>query len=103
MGYNLDYITNYRPKPVGAKIIIAKYNEGIKNAGDLAKETGYSLKTVYYYISKYLHSGNRGPNRYEIILSDLKTGVKQAELARKYGVSRQYINKVKKLYLKHDY
>ena len=77
------------PLAKGARIVVAKYEVG-KTIDVIVEETGYSRKSVLYYVREY--AGVRKDKRCIKIKNDLKEGKKQADIARAYGVSRQYVS-----------
>lgn len=92
----------YRPRPKGAKIVIAEYKSGITDYKELAEKTGYTLKTVLEYLHKYWQVDRKHCITTKKILEELKEGKRQSDIARDYNVSRQYVSKVKKKYLKGE-
>lgn len=91
-----------RRKPVGDKIIEA-YKRGERNPYIIAEQYGVKPRTIYTYLCRRkLSLGKKTKNfvnhdRTEAIIEDLRDGeLNQAEIANKHGVSRQYVNKVKK-------
>lgn len=85
----------YNPIPKGAKIIL-KEKENCLSIKEIAQKTGYKISTVYYYLCYYDKPNFVKQERRNKIISQLKQGKKQAEIARENNVSRQYVNKLKK-------
>lgn len=87
--------------------IIASYERGERNPYKIAEDCGVSLRTVQYYLSaNKLPLGKNGRKcgmnfkhceKTERIFADFERGeLKQIEIARKYGVSKEYISKMRK-------
>lgn len=89
--------------PKGARIIIKKYNSGIIGVDDLVKETNYKKLTVLYYLYKFVwgktfteeYNGHKISPMTKEIMNELEAGTPQGQIAKKYGVSRQWVSCVK--------
>ena len=82
--------------------VIAEYNRGERNPFAIAEKFGIKVKSVRDYIYRAgLNLGGRKKvyNRAaktQFIMTDLKLGVlSMAKIAKKYGVSRQYVFQLK--------
>lgn len=87
--------------------IIDAYHRGERNPYVIAEQ--YGVKTRYVYdvlLRNKLHLGKKTRNfvhteRTNAIVEDLNDGeLSQVEIARKHGVSRQYITKIKRKLVK---
>jgi hypothetical protein len=101
-------MNEYKPLPKGAKLIGLEIEKGVKDPNEIAKNTGYTLGTVRYYMSIYFPSHRIRTDTYKYrlvsektkqIIEDLMAGDGQSNIARKFGVSRQRVAWVKKKYL----
>lgn len=89
-------------KTSGDKIVEA-YHRGERNPYEIAEQYGVQPDYVYWVLkTNKLRLGRKTRNfvhteRTNEIVEDLQEGkLSQAEIARKYGVSRQYITKMKR-------
>lgn len=60
-----------------------------------AKIKGFCLICYKRERYKHLPYKSRHSDKTESIICDLREGMKQAEIAKKHGVSRQYVSQVK--------
>ena len=96
----------YRPKSKGEKIVLKEYENGIIAVKELSKRTNYSVGTIYTYlcnlgktIKRNLEiNGSHICERTKKIKDLLAKGVRQIEVARIMGVSRQRVGQIKKEY-----
>ena len=86
---------SYKPLPKGAKVILREL-KNCSSIKEIAQKTGYKISTVYYYLCYYDKPNFVKQERRNKIISQLKQGKKQAEIARENNVFRQYVNKLKK-------
>jgi DNA-binding CsgD family transcriptional regulator len=84
-----------KPLPKGAKVIL-KELKSISSIKEISKKTGYKINTVYFYICKYFPFKEKKDRKTKII-NQLKQGKKQSKIAKENNVSRQYVNKIKKV------
>lgn len=81
--------------------ICAEFDEGERNAKVIAEKYGVAIGTVRYYLcmngrkfGRKTKNLNHCDRTLEIV-ADLEYGaLSQSEIAKKHGVSRQYINKI---------
>lgn len=83
--------------------VVEAFKRGERNPYAIAEEYGLSVHSVRSFLCwNKCHKGKKTRNwvhcdRTDAIVEDLQEGVlSQAEIARKYGVSRQYITKMKR-------
>lgn len=83
--------------------VVEAFQRGERNPYAIAEEYGLSVHSVRSFLGwNKCHKGKKTRNwvhcdRTNEIVEDLQEGVlSQAEIARKYGVSRQYITKMKR-------
>ena len=83
--------------------VVEAFQRGERNPYAIAEEYGLSVHSVRSFLGwNKCHKGKKTRNwvhceRTDAIVEDLKEGaLSQAEIARKYGVSRQYITKMKR-------
>lgn len=83
--------------------VVEAFQRGERNPYKIAEEYGLSVHSVRSFLGwNKCHKGKKTQNwvhcdRTDAIVEDLQDGaLSQAEIARKYGVSRQYITKMKR-------
>ena len=83
--------------------VVEAFQRGERNPYKIAEEYGLSVHSVRSFLGwNKCHKGKKTRNwvhceRTDAIVEDLQEGkLSQAEIARKYGVSRQYITKMKR-------
>lgn len=83
--------------------VVAAFQRGDRNPYAIAEEYGLSVHSVRSFLGwNKCHKGKKTRNwvhcdRTDAIVEDLQEGaLSQSEIARKYGVSRQYITKMKR-------
>jgi DNA-binding CsgD family transcriptional regulator len=88
-------------RPTCDQRIVALFNSGVKNAPLIARELGVSQKTVYHALyANGLRIGGKSRifkhnEKTRAIARDLESGgMSQSEIAKKHGVSRQYVSQV---------
>lgn len=79
------------------------WKSGMKDPRDLAEMFGYSVNTVRRYLDKSgVREGKRPPTNYKHspktndIARQLQLGSSPTEIAKNFGVSRQYVHQIKK-------
>jgi DNA invertase Pin-like site-specific DNA recombinase len=91
--------------------ILQAYNGGKTNPYEIAEMLGLRVNTVNHVLSNLSLKRKRPRHNYaniEIgdktkdILSEIKNGGVLSEIARKHGVSRQYVHKLKNKYAKRE-
>lgn len=78
-------------------ILLNAVERGINDIYELQKLTGLSKATIYTYTNIGRKKPHYNHGHTKEIIKELRAGVlTQSEIARKYGVTRQAVNKAKK-------
>lgn len=82
--------------------IVNAYKSGMTNPHEIAETYGVSINTVYSYLSRSRvkmtrphHNRKKDPQSLAII-AEIKTGKSNAEIARQFGVTRQWVYELKR-------
>jgi transposase len=94
----------YKPLPKGARIIFAEYDKGTTSIEELSKKTGYAKGTIYGYLYAFGKTNQRNicfnkmriSNKTRQIIEHINNGERGVDIAKKFGVTRQWVSKIKK-------
>lgn len=84
------------------ELVALAWQTETKDIDELAEMFGYSTATIDKYLQlSGVREGKRQPNSYKIsdktheIIAELEINTSLSEIARKFGVSRQYVHQIK--------
>jgi transposase len=84
------------------ELVALAWQTETKDIDELAEMFGYNPSTIDKYLQlSGVREGKRQPNSYKIsdktheIIAELETNTSLSEIARKFGVSRQYVHQIK--------
>ena len=86
--------------------VLSVYNKGITNPYEIADMLGLSHHTVKDHLVKAKLSRTRPKRNYktcdktQLIKQDLESGIKAREIAKKHGVSTQWVHQIRNKYIK---
>lgn len=91
------------------ELVALAWQTETKDYNELAEMFGYTPSTISQYLQySGVRERKRQPDSYKIsqktqdIVAEFENGTPMAEIARKFGVSRQYVHRIKKK-LEEDY
>ena len=85
-------------------LVVQAYNSGMTNHYEIARTYGINIDCVITYLSKAKLQRTRPPHNYKKrelpektrqIIAEIQQGVKLTEIAKKHGVTRQFVSNVK--------
>lgn len=88
--------------------VLDAYNNGITNPYEIADMLGLSHHTIKEHLNKANLNRTRPKHNYitcdktRLIRADLESGIKAREIAKKYGVSTQWVHFVKNKYKENE-
>lgn len=85
--------------------VLSAYNKGITNPYEIADMLGLSHHTVKDHLVKAKLNRTRPKRNYktcdktQLIKQDLESGIKAREIAKKHGVSTQWVHQIRNKYI----
>lgn len=94
--------------PTQREIVVTAYKNGMTNPHEIAEHFGYNFDTVQTFLARAKLNRKRPPKNYkqrtgvdrtQQIITAINDGKSNAEIARQFGVTRQWVYTIRKKYV----